>query len=158
MGQRIENSSSPDKLKYDENDSSDSDRDESTENHDDVSSDGFKSLSVTFNNLRSSVPQPSPLFLLQLHNSQKWVHIISKHSFFSRRKLFHFEYFTYGYSVTCSSVCYSSKLLAVGDLNSNVKVFSFSEERVTLPTSRSLSVRINVPSYSEDSIPNANSG
>lgn len=70
MGRKVELSFSPEKTNYDYNESSDSEKDEFFENRD-LSTDGMKSLISTFKNLRTSVPEPMPLLLLQMHNSNK---------------------------------------------------------------------------------------
>lgn len=72
MGRRIENCSSPEKINYDDSISSDSDKDDNDESQIDFSNGSFKSLATTFKNLRNSIPQPSPLLLLQMQKSQKY--------------------------------------------------------------------------------------
>lgn len=67
MGRKVELSFSPEKMNYDYNESSDSEKDEYSENRD-IRTDGMKSLISTFKNLRTSVPEPMPLLLLQIRN------------------------------------------------------------------------------------------
>ncbi|KAK7603240.1 hypothetical protein V9T40_003239 [Parthenolecanium corni] len=122
MGRKVELSFSPEKINYDYNESSDSEKDEFFENRD-LSTDGMKSLISTFKNLRTSAPEPMPLLLLQMH---------------------------YSNNSTCASVCYSTKSVAVGSLNAELKLFSFSEEKIMLPKERSLLVQLDIPKCEKD--------
>lgn len=53
-------------------------------------------------------------------------------------------------SISCGSVCYQSKLVTVGTMQSDIKVFSFSEEEIELPKSRALPIKLNVPNFLAD--------
>ncbi|XP_065202610.1 TAF5-like RNA polymerase II p300/CBP-associated factor-associated factor 65 kDa subunit 5L [Planococcus citri] len=119
MGQRVENGSP--ELMHDESDTVGNEGSSDSDRENDSTSDhNLDSLMKTFKNIRNSIPQPMPLLLLQMHNAQ---------------------------NITCSSVCYRSKLLTCGTLDSDIKTFSFSEENQNLPQARSLPVKLRIPNY-----------